>query len=56
MKKEKVIVSIKNGIIIDVKAPAGTDVMVRDYDVPYVENNPEKTKTDGYGKYIEQIW
>ena len=65
---EKVIVSIKDGIVIDVVAPPDIDVYIRDYDTPiaidrdYVGDEKavsykDKMKVDEDGdEYVEEIW
>ncbi len=63
---EKVIVSIKNGAVIDVIAPENVDVCIRDYDTPIAINkdyiDDEKVALynvmvdeDG-DEYVEEIW
>ena len=52
---EKVIVSIKGGVLIDVVAPSWVDVILRDFDVQGVETNRLKTDEDG-DLYLESIW
>ncbi len=54
---ENIIVSVKNGCVIDVKAPAGIDVFIRDYDAPEGGANPKLIKTDQDGdEYVEEVW
>lgn len=53
---EKVIVSIKDGVVIDVIAPALVDVIVRDYNVAGFDDTA-RLKTDEDGDlYLESIW
>lgn len=66
--QEKVIVSIKGGMVVDVVAPSDIDVHIRDYDTPiaidrnYVGDEKaasykEKIDVDEDGdEYVEEIW
>ncbi|MEO0282239.1 MAG: hypothetical protein ABIN05_07845 [candidate division WOR-3 bacterium] len=58
----EVIISIKNGMVINVKAPEEVTVVIRDYDTPSycgysdIEDSCE-AKTDEYGEtYTEEVW
>ena len=63
---EKIIVSIKGGMVIDVVAPPDIDVYIRDYDTPiaidrdYVGDEKAasyKIEVDEDGdEYVEEIW
>ena len=63
---EKIIVSIKGGMVIDVVAPPDVDVYIRDYDTPiaidrdYVGDEKAasyKIEVDEDGdEYVEEIW
>jgi len=58
---EKIIISIKDGIIVDVEAPDYVDVIIRDYDIPrqggYVDLENYEIKTDEDGdEYVETVW
>ncbi len=52
---QKVIVSIKDGMVIDVEAPDFLDVVIRDYDVEGVADKYLKRDKDG-DLYRETIW
>jgi len=52
---EKVVVSIKDGAIIDVEAPPRVDVVVRDYDIDGIDETRLKVDEDG-ALYREMIW
>jgi len=52
---EKIIVSIKGGVVIDVEAPSRVDVIVRDYEVEGVDTSRLKVDEDG-DLYLESIW
>jgi len=53
----EVIISIKNGMVIDVKAPEEVTVIIRDYDTPSYCDEDYEAKTDEYGeRYAEGIW
>lgn len=54
---ENVIVCVKNGCVIDVKAPQGIGVYIRDYDAPEGGADPELIKADKDGdEYVEEVW
>jgi len=60
-KRDKVIISIKEGMVIDVDAPEDIDVVIRDYDTPrqgaYVDLKKYTIQTDEDGdEYVEEIW
>ncbi len=52
---EKVVVSIKDGVVIDVQAPSSVDVVIRDYDIDGIEEALLKVDEDG-DSYREMIW
>jgi hypothetical protein len=52
---EKVVVSIKDGAVIEVEAPSSVDVVVKDYDIDGTEEALLKVDEDG-DSYREMIW
>jgi len=55
MDKINVVISVKDGAIIDVEAPSQVDVVVRDYDVDGI--NEDLLDVDEEGDlYREMIW
>lgn len=52
---ERVIVSVKGGMVIDVMAPQNIDVIIRDYDVDGVREDLLEIDNDG-DRYREMIW
>jgi len=55
MDEANVVVSVKGGAVIDVKAPSCLDVVIRDYDVDGIDEDLLEVDEDG-DLYREMIW
>ena len=54
-KKNQVIITLNGGLVSNVKAPQGIEILVKDYDVEGTDES-ELTR-DGDGKfYFESLW
>jgi hypothetical protein len=52
---DKVIISLKKGVVIDIEAPSYIDVVVRDYDIDGVDRNLLDVDKEGE-LYREMVW
>ena len=55
MGNASIVVSVKGGAVIDVKAPSCVDVVIRDYDVDGIDEDLLEVNEDG-DLYREMIW